>query len=776
MNDSDDAFLKRLMETFRGEAEEHLDAISSGLLMLEREPGGPDQAGIIEEVFREAHSLKGAARAVNLTGVEAVCQAMENVLGALKAGKRIATPALFDLLDQAVRGLAAAISTTAQSANTHPEFQGLVDRLKDAAQGGLGPEAPQADDGRRPSDAGPAAVPPEAARSRATAPEAGIAVASGPADTVRVATLKLDRVMRQTEELLGPRLAGAQRNLELREINSALDRQKKQRTRVHTLLRSMDRVLVGETHGAYGELRAQDYGRLREYLEEEQLFFDELAERLARLQRSSAREHRALSAMVGELLHDVKELYMLPFASLVESFPRFVRDLAREQGKAVDVVCQGGDIEIDRRILDALRAPLIHLLRNSVDHGIEKPEVRAAAGKPERGTITVAISQMDSGKVEVRLEDDGAGIDAESLKAAACKSGALSEEEVGDLSSQEVLALAFRSGVSTSPMITDISGRGLGLAILREKVEELGGSVSIDSDPGRGTAFRMLLPLTLATFRGVLVRAEDQLAMIPSIHVERVMPVAPEDIATVENRETLVVGDTVLSLARLADVLELARKPPVKGQAQQSSQAVVLGLGGEQIAFMVDQVLGEQEVLAKPLGPQLARVRNVGGATVLGTGELVVILNVSDLIKSSMRTSQAGRSQAPAGGEPQELQAHSVLVVEDSITSRALLKNILESAGYGVTTAVDGLDAYTTLKTGTYDLVVSDVEMPRMNGFELTAKIRSDHQLAALPVVLVTALESREHRERGVDVGANAYIVKSSFEQSNLLEVVARLL
>jgi two-component system chemotaxis sensor kinase CheA len=281
-----------------------------------------------------------------------------------------------------------------------------------------------------------------------------------------------------------------------------------------------------------------------------------------------------------------------------------------------------------------------------------------------------------------------------------------------------------------------------------------------------------VLPLTLATFRGVLVRAGDRMFIIPAVSVERVALVAASDIRTVENRETIALDGQALSLVRLSDVLEIPRAP---GESADDAQVVVLGLGIDRIAFRVDEVVAEQEVLVKGLGRQLKRVRNLAGASVLGTGQVVPVLNVPDLMQSAMRP--AARPLASVTGEQHAAAAkRSILVAEDSITSRALLKNILESAGYSVTTAVDGVEAYTALKTGTFDLVVSDVEMPRMDGFDLTAKLRSDKRLAQMPIVLVTALESREHRERGIDVGANAYIVKSSFDQSNLLEVIGRLI
>jgi len=337
-----------------------------------------------------------------------------------------------------------------------------------------------------------------------------------------------------------------------------------------------------------------------------------------------------------------------------------------------------------------------------------------------------------------------------------------------------VLPLIFQSGVSTSPIITDISGRGLGLAIVKEKVEKLNGALSVVTEPGRGTSFRIILPLTLARFHGVTVRVGEQLFVLPTSNVERVVRVKREEVKTVGNRETISLGGQAVALARLDDVLGVA---PETGAEPQSDifPAIVLTSANQRIAFVVDEILHEQEVLVKTLGTQLVRVRNIAGATVLAGGKVAPILNVPDLLHVAVQSGGAP-TRAPAEMPAVEAKQKSILVAEDSITSRTLLKNILEGAGYRVETSVDGVDAFTKLRSGDFDLVVSDVDMPRMNGFGLTAKIRGDKRYAEMPVILVTALDSRSDREHGIDVGASAYIVKSSFDQSNLLEVIRRSL
>jgi two-component system chemotaxis sensor kinase CheA len=505
------------------------------------------------------------------------------------------------------------------------------------------------------------------------------------------------------------------------------------------------------------------------FLDRHESTLNSVKQKLVALGKRLEYDRRGFERRVDDLVEDMKRVSMLPFSTLLESFPRIVRDLSRDCGKDVELTIVGGEIETDRVILEEMKDPLLHLVRNCVDHGIETPKRREAGGKPPRATIRIAIVPKSADKVEIVVSDDGAGIDVPRVRAAALKLGLVSEEDAKKMDQQQTAELVFKSGLSTSPMITEVSGRGLGLAIVREKVEKVGGMVSVETQPETGTTFRFILPLTLARFRGVLVRVGESLFVLPTRHVQNVLRVSRDEIKSAENRETIQIDGRAASAVRLGDVLEITQRNT--GTDRDGKVPVlVLVWAGEQIGFLVDEILNEQEVLVKSLGKQLPRVRNIVGATVLGTGKVLPVLNVADLMQSAVKMEPA---TAARGKE----EAHkSILVAEDSITSRTLLKNILEFAGYNVKTAIDGAEALTVLATEAFDLVVSDVEMPRMSGFDLTARIRADKRLAQLPVVLVTALDSREDRERGVDVGASAYIVKSSFDQGNLLEVVRRLI
>ncbi|MBI5488300.1 MAG: response regulator, partial [Deltaproteobacteria bacterium] len=482
------------------------------------------------------------------------------------------------------------------------------------------------------------------------------------------------------------------------------------------------------------------------------------------LERDGAAYDRALDG----LAEAARRALTVPFSAAVAGLALLVRDLARGQGKEAELTFEGTEVEIDRRVVEEMKDAFVHLVRNAVDHGLETPAAREARGKPRRGTVAVRVATLPGGKVEVTVADDGAGLEAGSIRTAAVRRGLLTAGEAADLDDAAAGELAFRSGVTTSPLVTDLSGRGLGLAIGREKAERLGGTAEVRSTAGGGAVFRIVVPLALTAFRGLLLRAGGEDFVLPLRAVERTIRVKPGDVVPVENRETLPYGGRRIAVAWLA---ELLGRPGGRTAGTEAALPAVVLAGGDPLALIVDEVLGEEPAVTKPLPYPLRRVRHLAGAAVLGGGRVAPVLHAPDLRRSA---TGAGRAAAAAAAPAARVKA--VLVAEDSITSRTLLRNILESAGYRVRTAADGAEALAELRAGEFDLLVSDVEMPRMDGFALTAAVRADRRLAELPVVLVTARESREDREKGIEAGANAYLVKSSFDQSNLLEVVARLL
>jgi two-component system chemotaxis sensor kinase CheA len=981
METKDTALLAKLRGLFAIEADEHLQAITTCLLALEKDSASPAATEAVETLFREVHTLKGAARAVNLTDVEAVCQVVESVCAALKRKEFPVWPEFFDTLHRAMdtvrqlslaaegasvgsvaglveeisqleaQGRAAAMVTpesdqaaqlepvatieSAQSeetlleqiqhdteqpvqevaqevaANIPPEGASQLagtengeENLSSTTNGkrrrgtaaprktttkrprtskkksvaseaitaeqdvavathdthaamttgeslaamsaslpeeayrstafSIEPEGPtQAQEALSTSTSAFAARPdlydeqpesftvsdmaeaqsgitpdaattgydnsaqqpehtprvvgmekrPNTAVSAAPARQAGaIAREKGPGtkrtasstETVRIAAAKLDALFLQAEEMLAVKLKTNLHATELRGLASMLEAWKREWAKVHTDIRKTQRLLEKEENRGTQDPIYVQAAKLVDFLDWTHDHLKAVERTLLQVTRAVAQDQQSLGGMVDILLEDAKKVLMLPFASALEVLPKMVRDLSRAQGKEVDLTVQGGEVEIDKRILEDMKDPLIHILRNCIDHGIESPIEREQQQKSSRGTISIAISPSDGNTVQIVVADDGAGIDAGKVRAAAVKCGLLSQKAAEQLTEQEAIALIFQSEVSTSSKVSDISGRGLGMAIVREKVEKLGGQIAVETQRHQGSTFRIRLPLTLATFRGIQVQTAGQTFVVPTANVERVVRIKRDDIRTVGNKETISLAGYTLPLVRLDRALSLATKAK-SDEGSKFQLALVVGQDERQLAFGVDMVVNEQEVLFKSLGQHLVRVRNIAGATVLGSGHVAPVLNVSDLLASAGGNSLA-LTMPTLEAQDEAPQPRSILVAEDSITSRMLLKEILESAGYLVSTAIDGEDAFSTLQKAKFDLVVSDVEMPRMNGFALTSKIRTDGRYTQLPVVLVTGLETQADRERGIDAGANAYVVKGSFDQSNLLETIRRLI
>ena len=773
MDKRESDFKKRLLATFRIEAEEHLNSLSSGLLELEKLPSSERKEQIVETIFRVAHSIKGASRAVGATDAEIVCQSIEEIFSLWKKQGVKQSPGLFDVFYRAIDILRTLVLTTdpSQSSIVKGNIQKLVkelSRLENVTSKGEAQKEARASElaqqvvPQKEKDKGEvkkaAETPLE--KERAPLPE-----------TVRISAGKLWSLLFQAEEMLTARQMVGQCLSNFKDVAGMLDILKKESSDIYLELSKTGNGKKRSGAGDKGLTGESPAAKLQDYLAWESNHIRSIESRLQEFLKTTGMYHKMFDRMVDDLLAGAKAVTLFPFSVLLEGLPLLVRNIAHEQGKEAELVIRGEGIEIDKRILDELKDPFIHLIRNCIGHGIEKPVTRESRKKPVRGVITIDVLPVAGGKVEVVISDDGAGIDLKAVKSVAVRSGILSQAEAEALGEEEVTSLIFHSGVSTSSMVNNISGRGLGLAIVREKIERLGGSISVKTDINTGTTFRVIVPLTAAMLGGIVVQVSDQAIVVPTMNVDRTLRIKVAEIVTVENKDAVLVNGLPVSFVWLSSILEL----PQPKEARNSSSfltVLVVTAGGKRMALGVDAVLGEEKVLTKGLGKQLLRVRNIAGVAILGSGKSVPVLNVSDVARSLMNASTSLLSPAV---EEIKGEVKSVLVVEDSITSRVLLKSILESAGYRVKTAVDGIDALTMLKVGDFDLIISDVDMPRMDGFELTAKVRSDKKLADMPMVLVTSLETRESRGRGIDVGANAYIVKSSFDQSDLLDAVRRL-
>ena len=786
----DDDIMCQLRALFKVEAAEHIQTMNRDLLALERNPDGQERISLLEEIFREAHSLKGAAGAADIGEVEATAHRLESVFGAAKDGEIELTPDLCDVLYDGIDAVSIIVEAALEDRPHGLNLPDLLARLDAAEEGRVVSMAErmaqEAEDREQEAVIGeepsmlvePLLVEPIPPTPSVTHQPRPMPHAPRPTpvveETIRVGTGKLDALMAQAGELLVAGLKIDQRLQEVGEVSHTIEDWNREWLKIRA---EYSHLLQSDGHK---ELRS-----LLKFLNLNQQRLKTLTAQTSDLWRGFSRDALHLSRVTTDLGEEVMKVRMLPVSTVFDVLPRMVRDLTREKGKEVDLQIEGGETELDRKVLEKIKDPLIHLLRNCVDHGIEPPEERVRAGKPPHGTITMTAFQK-GGNIVIETTDDGAGINVEKVKKKALQANLIGPDDMETMSDDEAIQLIFASGLSTTSVVTATSGRGVGMDVVRKNIEGLHGHVDVDSILGKGATFTLTLPLTLATTQELLVQVGDQTFGIPISSVERIQRIQQRDIRMVEGKEAILVDSDPVSLVYLASVLELPLQEEIFS-SNDKMPVVILGAAKRRIAFLVDGVVGQQESVVKSLGTQLSRVRNVAGATILGTGQVIMTLNPTDLIKSARgvegrRTATARNSPSASSGRGRaqekgaEVERQTILVVDDAITTRNLEKNILEMAGYEVKVAADGVEALSILQSNSCDLIVSDILMPRMDGFELTTSVRKDPKLGELPIILVTALESQEDKERGLEVGANAYITKSTFDQANLLQMIEQLI
>jgi two-component system chemotaxis sensor kinase CheA len=754
-----EALIKRLMVTFLGEFEEHVHSLDLDLLALEK-CRGEGQAELIQIIFRTFHSLKGAARAVDLGLVESACHRAESILAAMRDGVLPVSGELMQLLFATADALKDANRRQRAgqdlSLGMLPE---LLPRL-DAASGialtsQASPAQGPAYREREPRRVEVPAPPPPGITSGTQAP----IPAPSPAATawIRLDAARLDTLLAKSGELQVARRRAGERQEDAVQLREVL-------TRTRDEWRHLEKPL--RMHLAEAGAKALPR-RAHQAL-------DRTGERLQALGRSveqlvsrMAVDHHQLIQSAVPLEDEIRQARMLPFGEACVGLERQVRDLAMASGKELELEVAGRDVQLDRSVLEGLRDPLMHLVRNAADHGVELPGERAAAGKPSRGRIEVTAA-LRGGLVEVSVADDGRGLDLARIRAQALRRRLEPGED-----DRATAQLIFLPGFTTAPIITELSGRGVGLDVVKHRVESFHGTVDFSSEPGGGTRFRMALPLTLTTVRALLVEAGGQQFAVPVTSVSRLVRAGAGEFGEEEGREVLLHRGAPLPVVPLAAALGMKTPPAL--QPGGKAQLVVVSAGGREVAFMVDQLIAGQEVVVKTLGARICRARNFAGATTLPSGRIALILNTAELVDGALRLGRGGGLGAALAARTPE-RRRRLLVAEDSVTTRSLEKSILEAAGYEVAVAVDGLEAWQRIQESPPDLLISDIEMPRLDGFGLAEAIRGSKRFHGLPIILVTALSSEKDRARGLEVGADAYLVKSGFDQRSLLEAISQLL
>lgn len=705
----DDGTRQKLLPKFRESAHDRVARISELLLGLERAGGGEG----LEELLRELHTLKGEARLMGFSGLSQVVHAAEDVVRSLPAG---AAPG------NAVDALLRACDEVPRFLDGPPDGGAAASRVAGRLRDLLGPGAGAAGDQGAPLGGGALA-----------APRAEV--------SVRVEVQRLDEMAALAGDLL---VDGARAQGRSRELQGLFRRWS----------RLAEQALAARSAGSAG-------GR------------DQPAERLERdvhILRSDTfrflRRHvdavGAVQAQLALLADQVGQARLVPLAAILEFFPRAARDLAREQGKEATCELRGAELGVDRAVLHALGDPLVHLLRNAVDHGIEAPEERERAGKPRAGRIEIS-ARSEGEQLVVTVEDDGRGVDPARVVQAALRRGLVGESQAAGLDGRAALELLFLPGFTSRDEVGEISGRGIGLDVVRRRISEVGGSAAVEAEPGKGARFTLRMPQSLALLEVLLVRVDEDVYAIPAADVESVERIDPSELSEVAGIRALRHRDRLVPVAALGPLLSLNGGPRARRPT-----AAFLSHGRHAAALVVDGLAGEREVAVKNPGPFLRGMRFVAGAAPLADGRTALLLSTPELMAAVRK---AGAVAAPA----RERRRLRILLVDDSAVAREAEAALLRGLGHEVEEALDGEDGWTRLEAGGHDLLLTDVHMPRLDGIDLTRRVRADARHTRLPVVILSSLSAPEERRRGVDAGADAYLVKGEMDPETLAAALERL-
>jgi two-component system sensor histidine kinase and response regulator WspE len=752
---SDSSF--SMMDLFREEVRAHTTGLSDGLVRLESEP---TDAKHLEPLMRAAHSIKGAARIVGIDLAVQLAHVMEDVFVAAQKGEVRLAPANIDLLLRGTDILAELAKLTGENAscwsveqeapvgNLMKEMRSILNRDLQSergasapreALGGLTPPA-QSNLVQQTREADPVLP----AQSSSAAVEA----------VVRVTAQSLTRLM----GLAGEALVQARW---LQPFLTSLLKLKKNQDHLAAVLDDLASELRSGNP-------AQAAGLAAEAQRQSALFRQGLAQRIGEFEDHAARAEDLNTRLYLEVIGS----RMRPFADGVQGFPRMVRDLARILDKQVRLDIIGQDTQVDRDILDKLEAPLTHLLRNAIDHGIEPPDERRAAGKPECGILRLE-GRHGAGMLIITVEDDGRGIDLERLRSKIVERGLSRAELVSAMSEAELLSFLFLPGFSTAANVSEFSGRGVGLDVVHEMARKVGGSVYVTSRPGRGTAFHLQLPLTLSVIRAVIVDIGGEPFAFPHNRIDRLLRVPRTGLDSLENRQFTAVDGRNVGLVLASQLFDL---PAATRKNNEDLSVLLISDTAGQYGLIVDAIRGEQDLVVRPLDPRLGKVPNVSALAILDDGAPALIADVEDLMRSMDHLIQTGTLARCESAKTGAKRRKRVLVVEDSITVREVERQILRHRGYDVAVAVDGQEGWNVVRAETFDLMVTDVDMPRMNGLELVRAVRAHSALHDLPIIIVSYKDRAEDRLSGMEVGANHYLVKSSFHDNTFLQAVLDLI
>jgi two-component system sensor histidine kinase and response regulator WspE len=749
-----------LLDLFRIELETNARVLDTGLVNLE----GGNTPHSIEPLMRAAHSIKGAARIVGLDGAVTLAHAMEDLLEAARQERLSLGGDQVDILlrandfflrlstlnpkeiaealvreDEGIREtcarLGAALAAPAESAAPSPA---VAPRGKPADSGET-PPVPKPPSGEgQPLSAEPRA--PESPREESS---------------VRVLAENLNRLIGLAGESLVRAKSAKPLSVELFRLKAGYS----------GLAEKLEALLLSPR---FGDLPVNVAEIISESLHEMEALQGTLLHLIERFEHFSRRLEYTTERMYDEAVAG----RMRPFSDCLHGYPRLVRDMCRDLGKKARLDIAGASILVDRDILERLEAPLTHLIRNALDHGVETPDRRMEAGKPPEGKITLEARHV-FGMLNITLSDDGRGIDRTKLREKILREGRITGEMADRLSADELFDFLFLPGFSTAERVTEISGRGVGLDVVASMVHAVGGSVRVHSEEGKGTTFRLQLPLTLSVLRTLLVDIAGESYAIPLARIDRVLELGPGEIKTVEERQFCTVDGDHVGIIEARQALQLSGN----GDSGDLVRIAIISDRLTRYGLVVDRFRGQRELVVRPLDPRLGKVPNISAGALLEDGTPTLIFDVDDLVRTiDNRLAQGRLKKVGDRVHHRDEVRKRVLVVDDSLTVRQVERKLLENRGYEVAVAVDGMDGWNTLQGERFDLVITDVDMPRMNGIDLVRRIKEHPALRILPVMIISYKDREEDRMRGLEAGANYYLTKSSFHDESLLDAVRDLI
>lgn len=736
---------QKLLEIFREELDEQLQSITNNLLMLEKNNLSDEEVDkTIESVFRSAHNIKGAARGVGVLDVGNIAHHIESLFSAIKNKTLSCSSPIIDLCLEAIDKMRSAMDSFTHNKSLTFDLKDILSRLSQ------GQKNEHIKNTIKKNSVNNIKINEENKHNKH---QNNTDSTANEYETIRVSVKNLDRISALVEEIQVNKIS-----LEDHYVNM-LKLSNKTKQADYTWKQIGYSINSNELNDNIKKLYHSSVSTI---MEASMLTYQ--------IQKSMKKAVNELSVLADSLQEELRTLRLLPASILLDSLPRITRDISNNLGKKIELMITGDAVKMDKLILDGLQNPLIHLLRNAIDHGIESPEIRSSLGKPEIGTIHINV-QDEGDHILIIVSDDGRGIDVKKIASIAESKNMFSKAILDNMSETSILDLIFSPGFSTKEIITDVSGRGVGLDVVKSNVSNLKGEVSIATTAGIGTTFNLRLPLTLASERGLIVKCVNQLFVIPTNIIERVLLLKPNAIVELEASQAIVLDKHAIPLKCLADILGIKNND---FNIQDNLPILVLRNANSSVALLVHEIIGEREIVVKPLSAPLSHIPLVAGGTLASNGQAIIVLNSHDLINTALNLGAKSRVITQDTSEKNKARIQ-ILVVDDSITTRTLEKNILESKDYEVTVAVNGKEAWDLLQKQKFALLITDVSMPIMDGFTLTENVKKSDALRDLPVIIVTSLESDQEKKRGIEVGANAYLVKSQFESQALLEIVEQL-